>query len=447
MGPGTEDAVKTPPPPPGFVPEQTGAQGGGTPPPPPGFVPEGGAEAAHQARVRLANQGKTFEESPRTGLLGQVRNAADAVKSLARGAGEGIVKIADPRVPVTGGKWPPAEGSLLDMVTGPMSAEYEKAGKTQGWESLGHQVAAHIPIIGPAAAKAGEEFGRRNWGGGAVDAAAALAAGRGIARGGAPSEGVTREGGLLQRITRGPTRAEDVTVNPTTMATRELEAKVPRRTEPVTPYVGPKTELYEAEQGRLIDKAKKEALEAGRNAPGPWKPGTGPKPESPVSDLDRAVKEGRANRVSTRMPKPAALIDEVQQAINEGRASRLPTKMPDTTSGPRRAALEAGQTAPGPWHPGRGSAASINAEAAAAEGNRATVIPEPRTPFPGENPNYMASVEREGQLPELAGRGKPGAGTQLQQLGRPVLYEPKGAGYPPPRSRTLLDAVRESNEK
>jgi len=54
-----------------------------------------------------------------------------------------------------------------------------------------------------------------------------------------------------------------------------------------------------------------------------------------------------------------------------------------------------------------------------------TVFPEPNPLFPGENPNYAASIPR-GELEDLAQRGKPGAGTQLQQLGRPVIYRPKG---------------------
>lgn len=54
-------------------------------------------------------------------------------------------------------------------------------------------------------------------------------------------------------------------------------------------------------------------------------------------------------------------------------------------------------------------------------------VPVPREPLPGENPNYMASVPR-GTLPELAAGGKPGAATQLQNLGRKILYVPES--YP-----------------
>jgi len=64
-----------------------------------------------------------------------------------------------------------------------------------------------------------------------------------------------------------------------------------------------------------------------------------------------------------------------------------------------------------------------------------TLIPEPRAPFSGENPNYMASVPREG-LGKMALARKPGAGVQMQQLGEPVLYVPKEAGFPGPRPQT-----------
>ncbi len=72
-----------------------------------------------------------------------------------------------------------------------------------------------------------------------------------------------------------------------------------------------------------------------------------------------------------------------------------------------------------------------------------SLIPEPRAPFPGENPNYAASIPRE-ELEGLAKIGKPGAGTQLQQLGgvhgRPVLYIPREAEFPTSvRARQILN--------
>ncbi len=53
------------------------------------------------------------------------------------------------------------------------------------------------------------------------------------------------------------------------------------------------------------------------------------------------------------------------------------------------------------------------------------VVPEPRKPFPGEQPGIMQSVPRE-ELPEQAATGKPGAGTQLQNIGKKIIYQPRG---------------------
>jgi hypothetical protein len=67
------------------------------------------------------------------------------------------------------------------------------------------------------------------------------------------------------------------------------------------------------------------------------------------------------------------------------------------------------------------------------------VLPEPRAPFEGETPNYMASVPRP-KLERLALSGKPGAGAQLQQLGQHVVYAPRGSEIESPS----MDALRES---
>jgi hypothetical protein len=65
-----------------------------------------------------------------------------------------------------------------------------------------------------------------------------------------------------------------------------------------------------------------------------------------------------------------------------------------------------------------------------------SVVPEPRAPFEGENPKYMASITRS-RLQQLASQGKLGAGTQLQQLGKPLIYVPP-EGYPGPRAAQPL---------
>jgi hypothetical protein len=68
------------------------------------------------------------------------------------------------------------------------------------------------------------------------------------------------------------------------------------------------------------------------------------------------------------------------------------------------------------------------------EDSDVSVFPEPREPLPGDRPGAMWSVGREEVLPESAGRGAPGAGDVLRNIGKPIIYTPReGVGYPGPR--------------
>lgn len=96
----------------------------------------------------------------------------------------------------------------------------------------------------------------------------------------------------------------------------------------------------------------------------------------------------------------------------------------------------------GSWVPEGGGASPRLASAM--DEDAVTHIPIPRREFPGETPNYMASVPRT-ELERLAKTGKPGAGTQIQQLGGKVLYVPE-EGYAPPRSRTTYGGRQEPSE-
>lgn len=75
------------------------------------------------------------------------------------------------------------------------------------------------------------------------------------------------------------------------------------------------------------------------------------------------------------------------------------------------------------------------ARTAPASTSGVTRVPVPRSPLPGD-PNLMGSVPRP-ELPEMAGRGVPGAADQQRLLGEPVIYTPP-EGYPQPRSVTNL---------
>lgn len=100
------------------------------------------------------------------------------------------------------------------------------------------------------------------------------------------------------------------------------------------------------------------------------------------------------------------MLSATKKAVSEGRAARIPTRVPVTPE------------VPTPGSPG-------------IQPSGTSLIPEPRAPFAGENEGYMASVPR-GTLSDLATSGKPGAGTQLQQLGQPIIYIPREADWPIP---------------
>jgi hypothetical protein len=110
-------------------------------------------------------------------------------------------------------------------------------------------------------------------------------------------------GRIASRIFRGPGGDAPVTVNPATIATRELESRVPKNPneeEQVGQLEKKVTEAEQSRQNELADQEKirnidaqsrmdrsaavdrdnqrirTEALQAGSTAPGPWKPGRGP---------------------------------------------------------------------------------------------------------------------------------------------------------------------------
>ena len=112
-----------------------------------------------------------------------------------------------------------------------------------------------------------------------------------------------------------------------------------------------------------------------------------------------------------------------------------------------KAAEAAGQTVP-EYRAAQKSAAKANATAnlsdlAGVQPSGVSVLPEPRALFPGETPNYMASVPR-GTLQDLALAGKPGAAKQIQQLGGQVLFAPPGAGISNVKSAVALRDLLEA---
>ena len=63
-------------------------------------------------------------------------------------------------------------------------------------------------------------------------------------------------------------------------------------------------------------------------------------------------------------------------------------------------------------------------------GQGVLTLPEPNEAMPGEKPGSMYSVKRKTELLPAAQRGKAGAGDVLRDLGRPIIYVPRGTDYP-----------------
>jgi hypothetical protein len=148
------------------------------------------------------------------------------------------------------------------------------------------------------------------------------------------------------------------------------------------------------------------------------------------------------SRVGSRLADlaiPLRLPPEIGTPENPGYMAKLPTRMPPKAAAPGGFTVD--RPEPQPNRPittqtplaefAARQAAAPPVATAASKLPGVNVIPEPRPEFPGETPKYMASIPR-GRLPGLAAAGKPGAGEQLQQLGKTVLYTPP-EGYPGPR--------------
>lgn len=62
----------------------------------------------------------------------------------------------------------------------PQVAEWQKANQTEGWESFGHRLASVIPVVGPMAAAAGENFGKGEGPAGLLNTYGAIAGAHGV---------------------------------------------------------------------------------------------------------------------------------------------------------------------------------------------------------------------------------------------------------------------------
>lgn len=174
-------------------------------------------------------------------------------------------------------------------------------------------------------------------------------------------------------------------------------------------------------------KYNREYPSRGTGAPEPSRAEFEAENEKSLSDRGKLVK--LPNRVKPpfeqKLPLPQRAHAEMEGDIlqgRQGRAAARDTAYNDLASArnARRGGPEEGEPAP------QGSSQSV------------TRIPEPNKPAPGENPNNQQSVPRKTTLIENAKRAKEGAGTQLNQIHGPVLYEPRGAGYSGVREQVPL---------
>lgn len=177
-------------------------------------------------------------------------------------------------------------------------------------------------------------------------------------------------------------------------------------------------------------------------------------PEPPEPELGSLENPGFHSKIPTRMPKPAPVevpTPELGTPENPGWHSKIPTRMP-----PSAETLVPEPPLGSPENPGwhskvpnrmpRTGASAVAPEPAVGEGPalpKAQVVklPVPHEPLPGENPGFMASIPR-GRLLDLGRQGRSGAGQQLQNIGKSVLYVPEE--YPGPR-QPAIEAAPEAS--
>lgn len=153
-----------------------------------------------------------------------------------------------------------------------------------------------------------------------------------------------------------------------------------------------------------------------------------PKMSEPEAELGSAANPGWVAPLPNTMPKPPApAAPELGSPQNPGWVAPLPNRMPRISTSAMPSPVPGLPPIPG-----------------------VSLIPEPRAAGPTDNPGYMASIPRS-KLQQLAAKGTPGAGAQLQNLGRSVIYAPSGAGIESPAvtplRSLLLDLIENSRKQ
>lgn len=161
-------------------------------------------------------------------------------------------------------------------------------------------------------------------------------------------------------------------------------------------------------------------------SPGPYRG-----PSSVEPPLGSPENPGLHSKMPTRMPKPAVTPLSESPNLPRHQVNATEQKPVSITEDPYWNQKK-GDYAEGGARPRESILGSEVAQKAPV-----SIFPEPRDPMPGDRPGAMWSVGRESILPESAGRGAPGAGDVLRNIGKPIIYTPReGIGYPGPRSIT-----------
>jgi hypothetical protein len=346
----------------------------------------------------------------------------------------------------------PQESTFHKYVIKPSEQEFEKARKApSGIESVGHSIAGAIPVIGPYFAGVSEQAGTGDIGGtlarmeGQGESFKAL---KGLGKSALPEVGRAPEGGiqvkpppLIKKVGDVGAAAKEATARALRNEANELRptAKVAARVAGAAighsgiPVVGGILGYHEAPR----------VLEA-------IAPNRAPVPEFPGAHLPSAEefysKEGAERNALLRQGRIRELGEQRKAQAAEKAASKSAAEAeankPVFPGAPlpaaedfyanegaeRNAMLKRQGRMPTVGQPTTGETPLVESASSQAPVVR---LPVPRETLPGENPKYMASIPR-ARLLNLGRQGRPGAGEQLRNVGRNVLYVPEE--YPGPRS-------------
>lgn len=396
----------------------------------------------------------------------------EGLKDVGHFAKEAAGDISNPHKPLFIGdaESGPQESTFHKYLIAPSERQNELAQRPNqsAIESIGHSIAAGIPGVGPWVAGLAEQAGTGDVGGAAARGATQYLGGKGLEKVGSKAtsygakvlpmvaktagevagerslapvgrnvrEGVTKaiytpEGDVTPEASSAASALKHPTEIPGRLAIAGAQKLFPPP-EPPPVYPGAPlpaaSDFYEARgkdlmtrerQSNIADRqAARQAEEAERLKP------VYPGAQLPLADEfyeNRGRELNAMRRMQPETPKlepvyPGAQLPSTDE-FYENRGNELNTIRRMQTAKPTAAAPEP----PAAEGPGLPKAQVVK-------------LPVPREPVPTDNPGYMHSIPR-AKLLDLARQGRPGAGQQLQNIGKTPLYVPES--YPGPRPEGL----------